>query len=177
MMIVWGSGNYGRCDTVPGLCHVVTRFGHLYYLPLIPTATYAVVSEDGDGFRGTSIPMSAKSVTLAWGRAALLLGALGGIVLLIMSLASDVERGSTMLAGGGLLAGSGLLLFASYRLEVLNLASRQRALQLAELLGIDEEGLQTIGEMYDAMETPTVDDDFTFEPGFVAEDPRFTKID
>ncbi|GAB5440350.1 MAG: hypothetical protein Fues2KO_06990 [Fuerstiella sp.] len=177
MMIVWGSGNYGRCDTVPGLCHVVTRFGHLYYVPLIPTATYAVISEDSDGFRGATIPMSLKSVMLAWSRAVLLLGSIAGIVLLIMGLVSEIQRGPTMIAGGAVLAFCGVLLLATYRLQTFNIASRQRALELAELLGIDEEGLQTIGEMYDAMETPTPDDDFEFEPGFVAEDPRFTNVE
>jgi len=37
MVIVWGSRLYGKVDVVPGFFHVATRFGHVYYLPLIPT--------------------------------------------------------------------------------------------------------------------------------------------
>jgi hypothetical protein len=36
MIIVWGSRLYGKVDAVPGLFHVATRFGHIWYLPLIP---------------------------------------------------------------------------------------------------------------------------------------------
>jgi hypothetical protein len=39
MVIVWGSQFCGDVDYVPELCHVETRFGHLY-VPLIPKESY-----------------------------------------------------------------------------------------------------------------------------------------
>ena len=92
MIIVWGSGNYGRCEEVPGFCHVVTRFGHLYYLPLIPTTSLAVISEDSNGIRGAEIPISMKSVLLAWFRAAL---AIGAIVTILMTLVEFADGRGT----------------------------------------------------------------------------------
>src|SRR5687768_15557047 len=70
MVIVWGTTNAGKVDEVPGLFHVVTRFGHLYYVPLFPTGSYVVLEESSDGgFRGVSIPISFKSWMVAWLRA------------------------------------------------------------------------------------------------------------
>lgn len=176
MVVVWGSGNYGKCDEVPGLCHVVTRFGHLYYIPLIPTKSYAVISEDGDGFRGAEIPMSLKSVLLGWLRAALVIGLIvGGIATVIMFMEPNPSV-SPFLPLAGTIAAL-VVLVTTYRLRFFGLAGRERALQLATHLGLDEEGQQVIEQMYDAMATPTPDDDFAYSGGFTAEDPRFENIE
>lgn len=174
MVIIWGSGNYGKCDEVPGLCHVVTRFGHLYYIPLIPTQSYAVISEDGDGFRGAAIPMSFKSVLLGWGRAALLVGSIVGIVVSIIAFNDPATP--VLLPIVGTVAAIAILI-GTYMIKAIGHASRARALELATALGLDEEGLEMIEEMYNAMETATPDDDFTYDPGFSAEDPRFENVD
>ena len=42
MVIVWGTLEAGKVDEVPKLFHVETRFGHVYYLPLIPLGSVAV---------------------------------------------------------------------------------------------------------------------------------------
>src|SRR5438874_13693924 len=75
MYIVWGSKLMGKVDVVPGLFHVATKFGHIYYIPLIPTASFVVLSQDGQGFRGVPIGLSIKSILLAWLRVALLIAA------------------------------------------------------------------------------------------------------
>ena len=31
MVIIWGTTHAGKVDEVPGMFHVVTQFGHLYY--------------------------------------------------------------------------------------------------------------------------------------------------
>ncbi len=174
MILIWGSGNYGKCDEVPGLCHTVTRFGHLYYIPLIPTGSFAVISEESDGgFRGASIPMSGKSLLLGWGRAALLVGVIFGVWTSILGAMAFAVEPESLWTGLVALIGCGSLLIASYRMRYFSLASRERAIQIAGLLGLDEEGVAMIEEMYDAMDTPTKDDDFVYNRGFVAEDPRF----
>ena len=58
----------GKCDAVPGFFHVATRFFHINFVPLIPIETYLVLSRNGNSFRGVKIPMSGKTVGLAWGR-------------------------------------------------------------------------------------------------------------
>src|SRR4051812_6962391 len=78
MVVVWGWVWSGKCDAVPRLCHVETHFFHLYYVPLIPLGSYAVFSRTPDGnVQGIPIGFSAKSVLLAWLRAALVVGAIG----------------------------------------------------------------------------------------------------
>lgn len=176
MFIVWGSGNYGRCDEIPGLCHVVTRFGHLYYVPLIPTTSLAVISQDSDGMRGAEIPVSMKSVLLAWARAALLVGMVVAIIITLMAF-TDVRDTTWKWISLACTVGVAGMLAGTYRLRFLNVASRERAIEIAQGLGLDEEGMQMIDEMYTAMETPDTSDDFVYEPGFVAEDPRFRDFD
>src|SRR3954466_4220447 len=66
--IIFGSRLTGKVDEVPGLFHVATRFGHVYYLPLFPLQSYIVLGRDGRRFRGVPIPLNTKSVLLAWAR-------------------------------------------------------------------------------------------------------------
>src|SRR5437762_2645960 len=47
MLLVWGSKLYGRVDDVPGMFYVATRFGHLWYLPLIPMGSFVVLERQG----------------------------------------------------------------------------------------------------------------------------------
>ncbi len=88
MYIVWGSRLMGKCDTVPGLGHVETRFGHLYYLPLIPSQTFLVLSKSGKNFRGVPLSLSFKSILMAWSRAIL---TVAGLVLAIVTLAFSLD--------------------------------------------------------------------------------------
>jgi hypothetical protein len=86
MVIVYGSRLMGRVDRVPGLFHVATRFGHIYYLPLIPLQSFLVMAEQGDQFRGVPIPMSGKSILFAWARAGLFLMTIVAIMVAVMAL-------------------------------------------------------------------------------------------
>ena len=65
MIIIWGSKLFGKTDEVPELFHVATKFGHLWYIPLIPLGSHLVLEESDEGWRGLELPMSGKSVRLA----------------------------------------------------------------------------------------------------------------
>ena len=80
MILIWGKKLYGKVDRSEGQFYVKTEFGHLWYIPLIPTKSWVILegTEDGEGWRGTPIPMSMKSVLVGWLRAALVLSAIGG---------------------------------------------------------------------------------------------------
>jgi hypothetical protein len=78
MRVTWGNNLYGQTDTVPGVFHVATMFFFLNEIPLCPIKTYAVLhtnicrAAESDGrrlFDGVIIPMSWKSVALAYARA------------------------------------------------------------------------------------------------------------
>jgi hypothetical protein len=84
-VIVYGIRKYGRCDDLGaeagGDIHVATKFFHIWFIPLVPTSSFLVLGEEGDGFRGISIPMSGKSVFAAYFRTGMVVLAITGIAL------------------------------------------------------------------------------------------------
>ena len=103
MIIIWGQSNYGKVDVVPNLFYVATRFFHLYYVPLIPLATYLIVAgtEDENGsFQGVKLPMSLRSVLAGWVRAVLVLCIVAGLgtalVMGIEAAEGKVKQNSTV---------------------------------------------------------------------------------
>jgi hypothetical protein len=74
-MIIFGTRLFGRCEDVPGLFYVGTKFFHVNFVPLLPVKTTLVLegSEQSTGLRGSSyrgfdLPMSLKSIAIAWAR-------------------------------------------------------------------------------------------------------------
>jgi hypothetical protein len=62
MIIVWGSRHYGKVDG-HGSEYMSTRFGHLYFIPLIPLESRWVTRVlGGDQLLGFDTPLSARSV-------------------------------------------------------------------------------------------------------------------
>ena len=139
-MIIFGTRFYGKVDHLPGLCYIVTRFVHIWFVPLIPTETYLVLegTESGGNFRGVPISMSLKSVVNAWLRAGCVLGIIGGIIASFVSLIRLSEgRADFMDVIGSLgvfVAAIGLMAL-SYK--VFGKVSPQRAEELGQHLGID----------------------------------------
>jgi len=79
MVIIWGQRMYGRVDRYAG-AHVSTRFFHLYYVPLIPISSWLVLgTNDDDSFQGIQVPLSLRSVALAWTRVASVAAGIGAI--------------------------------------------------------------------------------------------------
>jgi hypothetical protein len=136
-MIVFGQQMYGKVDTVPGLCYVVTRFFHIWFIPLIPLGSYILIAGTD---RGIPISPSVKSILIAWLRAALIAGlAIAGFFVIW----SAVE-----LANGEKLALRGLsyctilaisFVFCYWLTLYFTRASYRRALSLADQLGFPAE--------------------------------------
>ncbi len=147
MVIIWGSRFMGKVDEVEGLFYVLTKFGHLYYIPLIPTESYLVFEETEDGIRGASIPMSFKSILMAWFRAALVLGA---ICLAVLALVMMAEENQTMNSVGfGVLCAASIgLFFLTKTAKMFTHASYDRAKQLAQNAGLDQEIMMIIDALY-----------------------------
>jgi hypothetical protein len=143
MIIIWGNGLYGKVDHVPGLFYVASRFGHLYYIPLIPTESVLILdgSETSEGYRGVSIGLSFKSILFAWLRVALLLfgvyGAVAGVIHLFMLFGGHPNANHWTAAQSIAFAVVGFgMLYASYRFSK---ASPHRALELGKRLGLEPE--------------------------------------
>lgn len=139
MLVMFGSRMFGKTDVVPGVCHVVTKFFHINFLPLIPLESYVVVagSEKGDGFKGKQIPMSFKSVLIGWVRAAAFLTGVFCGVMLLVALTDNRSHALTQLVVTTAVSWSAFI--ATYRFGK---ASVPRSIYLARELGISEELLE-----------------------------------
>ena len=131
MFITFGTRNFGSVDRVPGCGHVATRFFHIQFVPLIPTASLAVPSGQPDV--GLRIPMSLKSIVMGWFNAFLVLALATAILFLIVCcLESDVE--------GAIWSANAVGLAAAVYLTLRNTpgigkANEARAAELRALLG------------------------------------------
>lgn len=90
MILIWGSKNYGGMLVVRGLGIIETRFGHLWYIPLIPTASYIITERTSDGgFRGIKIPLNFTSILIAWARTACVIT---GLIAALITLFTAVDN-------------------------------------------------------------------------------------
>lgn len=147
MFYVFGSRLYGKVDEVPGLFHVATKFGHLNFVPLIPTQSYVVLAKNGNTFRGVPIPMSAKSVFVTWGRAISFVAmVLGGIFALVSANSYNSSAEFAPLVGVAVF-GAALFCFLTFYKGVTR-ASFNRACQLAQMIGMTERGYAELQRIY-----------------------------
>jgi hypothetical protein len=78
--LVYGSRLCGRVDRVEGLFHVVTRFGHLWHLPILPLGSRLVVTGEAGPTSERRLPLQGRSILTTYlrsygGLAATLAGA------------------------------------------------------------------------------------------------------
>jgi 5-bromo-4-chloroindolyl phosphate hydrolysis protein len=144
MIFVWGTRLYGKVDEVPGMFHVATRFFHLWYIPLIPMGSTVVLAKSGKSWRGVTIGLSAKSMLLAWARAGLIVGTfftgITGMVMLTDYRPHTAAAISLIVLAAAMLAGA----VATWMMRGLARAKYERAVELAEKIGMKEEGLVMI---------------------------------
>ena len=146
MIIVWGSGLYGDVDAVPGIGNVATKFGHIYYLPLIPTGSHFVFETTADGWRGVPITMSFKSILTAWLRTVLGFMALGAMIVTAIEFAENRISGAI---GGSVATVALIAMFvATKRMKLFTTASYERAKELATTIGLNDHGLVLIDLHY-----------------------------
>jgi hypothetical protein len=127
-LIPLGTRRFGRVDDVPGVCHVATVFFHVLYVPLVPLRSWVVFggTAKDDSWQGIPIPMSFKSVLLAWLRLPILVAA--GIFFLFAfgATGKDLAVAAGLAAIGALFVG---LYFGTRRLMG---ASPSRARELEQ---------------------------------------------
>lgn len=146
MIIVWGSGLYGEVDAVPGIGRVKTNFGHLYYIPLIPTGSHFIFEESSSGWHGVPIRLSFKSIFTAWLRVALGFLALMSLVVGIVGLADKQMTGGII---GCVVAAVFVAMFiATKKMAFFSQASYDRARNIAEQIGLKDEALILIDLSY-----------------------------
>jgi hypothetical protein len=136
--IAFGKRLFGRVDRVPGKYHVATLCWHFCYLPLIPLGSFLVIRQRMTGmttdFEGIRIPLSAKSLLIAWSRS--LLAVPFTILLIALVVIPAAADHPDMSAYRGAVIEEvlvALLLFGPYLVPGLGPATAGRADELARL--------------------------------------------
>jgi hypothetical protein len=145
MIIYYGTNFFGKVDSVPGVFHVATKFGHIYYLPLVPSQSFLVLERTSSGIRGIPIPFSWKSMLIAWVRVAFGAAAVISLIGLISLLNGRYTAMEVVLTSLTLVAGVGVVVW-SYLMHRVGRASYERAIELADYADFTEEGMIAIGE-------------------------------
>jgi hypothetical protein len=142
MVIIWGTTQAGKVDEVPGgMFHVVTRFGHVYYIPLIPTASYLVLEKTADGgFNGAPIPLSFKSILAGWLRGGSIAAMIAAVIWLAITLTSARAAPLAWVWPVLILVVAPLVLLVTYQLKYFTAASYERAKELAQIAGLSDVG-------------------------------------
>lgn len=143
MIVFYGTQLFGKVDKVPMLGHVATSFFYLQFVPLVPLGSYLVL-EGGQGSIG--VGFSFKSLLIAWLRTALVFGAIAlGVVGLI---AMSEQSVAGLVAGMGGAAFCAAALIGSYYVPFVGHASYERAMALADRIGVKPEFRLTLEVAY-----------------------------
>ena len=151
MIYVVGSRLYGKCDEVKGLFHVATKFGHFDYIPLIPMGSWLVFEKTGNGWRGVRIPLSFKSILIAWARCIAIVAVVAGAIVTFTGY-EEFHRGRVtttegalgIIVPGTITALSLAFLILSPYLTGIGRASARRAEQLGRLAGLPDDVLDNL---------------------------------
>ena len=123
-------------------------FFHIDYLPLVPSQSWLVFQQSGKTWRGVKIPLSPKSLLIAWGRTASIVAGVGG---LLMALATSSGGQSFNATTAELillsLAGWGFFAFSKLHKSVTR-ASYPRACELARLAKLPDNLLVALAQAY-----------------------------
>jgi hypothetical protein len=144
MLIISGTGMYGKVDQVPGLFHVETQFFHIQLVPLVPVGSYLIFDKKGLTPR-VPIRLQGRSVLFTYARLGLLLGAGGAVAAALLEIGHRWQTSVTWLVLAGALF---FLLIASYRYSR---AGPSRALRLAEQVGMH---MEVLAEHFASLDPP-----------------------
>ena len=143
MVVFYGTQLYGKVDKVPMLGHVATSFFYLQFVPLIPLGSFLVL-EDGQG--SISVGFSFKSLLVAWLRTALVFGAIGLLIAGIIAAGDQSAVGMVVGMGGAIFCVGSMI--GSYYLPFVGQASYERAMALADQIGVRPEFRLTLEVHY-----------------------------
>ena len=140
-MLIYGQTMYGKVDEVEGFCWVSTQFFHLYFVPIIPLGSYIVTGEEGDDIQGLKVPLSGKSVGIAYLQGACIVAIIVGLILGI------VGEVPPYLSWGAFALGIATFIGVRF-IPGVRIASWPRAQQIANQIGLVEEGRVLLGMQY-----------------------------
>jgi len=139
MIVVYGTGLYGRVDTVPGAFTVATKFFHIFWVPLLPLGSHIVVDETDDGWQGVPIGLNGRSVLAAYLRGGLIGGGIWAIILSIAIYCSGETAREMAIAGNIFWAGAGAIPLGLMALVLWTTPTEQRVREICADLHVDPE--------------------------------------
>jgi hypothetical protein len=139
MIIIWGTRFYGKVDETPGLFHVATKFGHLWYIPLVPSGSFLVLSQEKNSIRGVKIPLSGKSVLAAWLRGGSVAAAVAFAIVAMVVAGDPRAKGGEGAVYGAMSAVCVVMAVLAWRLNWFRRGSHARAMELARIAKMPEE--------------------------------------
>ncbi len=148
MIFIFGHRLYGKVDAIPGVGHVATKFFHFDYVPLVPTESWLVTAQSGKTWRGVKIPLSAKSVFVAWSRPAAIVAAVIGGVMILMATLDKRTDPPMAVAGGVIMVAAIAFAVVTYKLKWFSRASYARACQVAKHARMNDHGLAALAAAY-----------------------------
>jgi hypothetical protein len=143
MFIVWGTQHAGKVDRVGDMFHVVTNFGHLYYIPLLPMGSFVVTGTNADGsINGAAIPLSFKSILVGWLRAACVIAMIATAITMAVAMGEGAKPGQQVhwMIPAIFFVLAAVVLGLSYRLSFITAASYERACELGKRLELNDLG-------------------------------------
>jgi hypothetical protein len=149
MAIVFGTRPYGKCDVVPELFYVATWFFHIDYVPLIPTGSRLILGRSGNSYQVVKLPLSIKSLFLAWARMAFCIGMIGTWWWAIMTIADPGMARDMGVVMRIVVAVFTTLVFVFLMVYPRRkMPSYERACQLATIAGFNETGWAALNVLY-----------------------------
>jgi hypothetical protein len=149
---VSGTRFYGRVDVVPYYLAVETKFWHLFWIPLIPLEGWiiAVDSEGRDPVKHVPIELSWKSIGFTWLRILVYVGLVAEVIFVLnLLLRPDRFDDPLQLFMAVILAGC--FAFFAWQFRYWALASKERAVQLANRVGFAPDRKEEILDALAAM--------------------------
>lgn len=130
-MIIFGTRLYGRVDRLSNGWFVATRFGHLYWVPLVPAGSWLITAEQGRGWSGIQIPLSGRSIVMGYARAATVVAAIAALIFAIAKFDGRHEVPEEAIAVAVALAAIGAVVLSNIAWRK---ASEERELALIRLI-------------------------------------------
>ena len=153
-MMVVGSRLYGKIDRLSNGWFVATKFAHVNYFPLIPSGTMLVTQQNGRTWRGVPLPISPRSIAMAYTRALACLVGFGGFILPLVILQGhpSTAESAFSIVGGTLMVGIAIGSFLFWRRASAD--REQRWLKIANISSISGDLPPARG--FDVMPAPVV---------------------
>jgi hypothetical protein len=150
-MLIYGYYYLGKIDHLPGYFYVTTRFGHLWFIPLVPEQSYLMIDDGAPSNAPRGMPMAFqwRSALVGWMRGFLILGlvaSIGSCVATLSLALNGIDRHAAEAWRYFGFSVGGVAFFGGCYWTTIRLTriSAGRAIELGKLLGLAPEKIEAL---------------------------------